>query len=71
MIIMKSGKRKITEGIELQNKEKIRRFGEKETYTILGNIRRGHYQANADEKIKIKKNNSREQNQTIKILSKG
>ena len=32
---MKSGKRHMTEGIELLNQEKIRTFGEKETYKYL------------------------------------
>ena len=32
LTVMKSGKREMTEGIELPNLEKIRRQGEKETY---------------------------------------
>ena len=32
MLIMKSGKKQMTEGIELLNQEKIRTLGEKETY---------------------------------------
>ena len=32
---MKSGKRQMTEGIELPNQEKIRTFREKETYKYL------------------------------------
>ena len=32
---MKSGKRQMTEGIELPNQEKIRTLGEKETYKYL------------------------------------
>ena len=36
MLIMKSGKRRTTEGIELPNKEKNRILGEKETYKYLG-----------------------------------
>ena len=36
MPVMKSGKRQITEGIELPNQEKIRTFGEKENYKYLG-----------------------------------
>ena len=34
-LIMKSGKRHMIEGIELPNQEKIRTFGEKETYKYL------------------------------------
>ena len=33
---MKSGKRHLTDGMELASKDKIRRFGEKETYKHLG-----------------------------------
>ena len=36
MLIMKSGKRHITDGMELPNHDKIRTFGEKETYKYLG-----------------------------------
>ena len=32
IIVMKSGKRHITEGIELPNQEKIRTLGKEETY---------------------------------------
>ena len=35
-IIMRSGKRQMTEGIELPNQEKIRILGKKETYKYLG-----------------------------------
>ena len=36
MLIMKSGKRQITEGIELPNQERTRTLVEKETYKYLG-----------------------------------
>ena len=36
MLIMKSEKRHMTEGMELLNREKIRKIGEKETYKYLG-----------------------------------
>ena len=36
MLIMKSGKRHLTTGIELPNQDKIRTLGEKETYKHLG-----------------------------------
>ena len=35
-LIMKSGKRHMTERVELPNQEKIRMLGEKETYKYLG-----------------------------------
>ena len=38
ILIMKSGKRKMTEGIELLNEEKIRTLREKETYKYFGII---------------------------------
>ena len=36
MLIIKNGRRQLTEGIELPNQERIRMFGEKETYNYLG-----------------------------------
>ena len=36
MLVMKSGKRHLTDGMELLNQDKIRTFGEKETYKYLG-----------------------------------
>ena len=36
MLVMKSGKRHITDGMELRNQEKIRMLEEKETYKYLG-----------------------------------
>ena len=36
MLIMRSRKRQMTEGIERPNQEKIRTLGEKETYEYLG-----------------------------------
>ena len=36
MLIMKSGKRHITDGMELPNQDKIRTLREKETYKYLG-----------------------------------
>ena len=36
MLIMKSGKWQLTDGMELLNQDKIRMLGEKETYKYLG-----------------------------------
>ena len=36
MLVMKSGKRHMTDGIELPNQDKIRTLGENETYKYLG-----------------------------------
>ena len=36
MLVMKSGKRHMTEGIKLPNQEKTRTLGEKESYKYLG-----------------------------------
>ena len=42
MQVMKSG----TEGMEITNRKKIRMFGEKETYKMLGNTGIRHHQTN-------------------------
>ena len=36
MLVMKSGKRRMTKGMELPNQDKIRALGENETYKYLG-----------------------------------
>ena len=36
LLVMKSGKRHLTDGMELTNQDKIRTLGEKETYKYLG-----------------------------------
>ena len=36
MLVMKSGKRHLTDGMELPNQDKIRTLGEKENYKYLG-----------------------------------
>ena len=36
MLVMKSGKRQFTDGMELPNQDKNRKLGEKETYKYLG-----------------------------------
>ena len=36
LLVMKSGKRHRTDGIELPNQDKIRTLGESETYKYLG-----------------------------------
>ena len=36
MLVMKSGKRHITDGMELPNQDKIRTLGEKKTFKYLG-----------------------------------
>ena len=36
MLLMKSCKRHLTEGMELKNQDKIRMIGQKETYSYLG-----------------------------------
>ena len=36
MLVMKSGKRHLTDGMELPNQEKIRTLEEKETYKYMG-----------------------------------
>ena len=36
MLVMKSGKRHLTDGVELPNQERIRTLGENETYKYMG-----------------------------------
>ena len=52
MLIMKSGKRQMMEGIELPNQANVRTLRETET-KILWNIRSGYHQTSGDEE-KIK-----------------
>ena len=58
MVIMKSGKRQITEGIELPNQEKVRKLREKETYKYLWTLEvETIKQAGIKEKIKKEQEN--------------
>ena len=41
MLVMKSGKRHMTEGMELPNQDKIRKLGENETYKYLSIMEAG------------------------------
>ena len=53
ILIMKSGKRHLTDGMELPNEDKIRTFGEKETYNFLGILEADNIkQVEMKEKIK-------------------
>ena len=54
MLVMKSGKRHMTEGIELPNQEKIRTLGEKETYKDLGIL-----EANTIKHVEMKEKNEK------------
>ena len=54
MLIMKSGKQHMTDRMELQNQDKIRTLGEKETYKCLG-ILEGETLKQTKMKEKIKK----------------
>ena len=55
MIVMRSRKRQITKEIELLNQERIRMFGEKETYKYLGILDADTKQTNEDEREKKEK----------------
>ena len=59
MLVMKSGKRHLTDRMELPNQDKFRTLGEKETYKHLG-ILEGDTIKQAEGKEKIKKNISGE-----------
>ena len=52
MLLMKSGKRHLTDGMELPNQDKIRTFGEKETYKYLGILK-----ADTIKQVEMKKQN--------------
>ena len=54
MLVMKSGKWHLTDGMELPNQDKIRTLGEKETYKYLG-ILEAHTIKQVEMKEKIKK----------------
>ena len=58
MLVMKNGKRLMTEGMELANQEKIRTLREKETYKYLG-ILEADTTKQVDMKEKIKKDSLR------------
>ena len=60
MLIIKSGKRHTTEGIELSNQEKTQNTQRKGNFQILRNIGHGHHQTRGDERKKIKNNTSGE-----------
>ena len=60
---MKSGKRQITEGIELPNQEKIRMLGEKENYKYLGIL-----EVDTTKQAEIKKNSKRISQTNVKAF---
>ena len=60
MLVMKSGKRHLTDGMELPNKDKIRTLAENETYKYLG-ILEADTIKQVEIKTKFKKNISGEQ----------
>ena len=75
MLVMKSSKRHLTDGMELPIQDKIRTFGEKEIYKYLG-ILEAYTVKQEEMKEKIRKNISREpesylrQNYGAETLSK-
>ena len=60
MVILKSRKRQITEGIQLSNQEKIRTLWEKETYEYFGILEVDTIKQVEMKKKKIKKKISEE-----------
>ena len=60
MLIMKSGKWHLMEGMELQNQEKIQTFEEKETYKYLEILEADTIKQEAMKKKKLGKNISEE-----------
>ena len=59
MLVMKSSKWQLTDGMELPNQDKIRRIREKETYKYLG-ILEADMIKQVDMKDKIQKHTSQE-----------
>ena len=55
MQLMKSGKRCLTDGMELPNQDKIRTLGEKETYKYLGIL-----EADTIKQVEMKENTKKE-----------
>ena len=55
MLLRKSGKRQMTEGIELSNQEIYQNARRKRNLQILGNIEKGHHQTSRGKKKKIRK----------------
>ena len=49
MLVMKSGKRDLTDRMELLNHDKVRMFGEKKTYKYLGIL-----EANTNKQVNMK-----------------
>ena len=50
MLVMKSGKRHMTDGMELPNHDRIRTLEEKETYKYLGILETDNHQTSANER---------------------
>ena len=75
MLVMKSGKRQLTDGMELPNKDKIKTRAENETYKYLGILEADTIKQAKGNK-KFKKNtpgeleNYSRQNSIAEILSK-
>ena len=66
MLVMKSGKRHMTDGIELPNQEKIRTLGENETYKYLGIL-----EADTIKQVEMKNNIQKEYlRRTRKLLER-
>ena len=69
IIIMRSGKRQMTEGIEQSRQEKNQNTQRKGNLQFLGNIGRGHHPASGDERKDSKRvpqeNEKTTQNQTV------
>ena len=59
MLVMKSGKQHLMDGMEQPNQEKIRTLGEKETNKYLGILMR-HHQTGSAERKKLRKSISGE-----------
>ena len=66
ILVMKSGKRHLTDGMELPNQDKIRTLGENETYKYLG-ILEGNTTKQVEMKDKIQKEYCRRTRKLLEI----
>ena len=76
MFVMNSGKRNVTEGVELPNQEKLGTLGEKENYEYFGileadTIKQGYMKEKIEKSISKEPENNSRQNYIAGTLSKG
>ena len=68
LLIMRSGKRLMMEGIELPDKKKKQNCCRKGNLLVLGNTRSGHHQTSGDKRKKLKQTLSEERGNYSKSI---